>query len=291
MKLSALCMRCLVQRQLENICHIDDEEKKADYMRKVLFILSQADERETAPEVLVKVNALHQEYFGAPYSFEGLKKRYNHMMLQKKDSIWTNILNSDDSLKEALKYARAGNYIDFGAMGSVDDKKLSNLLETVPHETIDLSTYQKFTKGLETAKELVYLTDNCGEVVLDKLFIKCIQTQFPSIHVSVIVRGYPILNDATVEDARMTGLTDIADVFGNGTEIAGTSLKQINQKAKDCIHAADIIISKGQGNFETLHGCGLNIYYLFLCKCEWFVKRFHVEQFKGVFINERDCNI
>jgi uncharacterized protein with ATP-grasp and redox domains len=77
--------------------------------------------------------------------------------------------------------------------------------------------------------------------------------------------------------------------MGNGTEIAGTCLEQIDLKAKNCIEAADVIISKGQGNFETLSGCGLNIYYLFLCKCEWFVKRFGMEQLKGVFINDRNC--
>ena len=103
------------------------------------------------------------------------------------------------------------------------------------------------------------------------------------------LRGKKILNDATMEDARMIGLTEIADVIDNGTEIAGTCLELIDIKAKECIEAADVIISKGQGNFETLNGCGLNIYYLFLCKCEWFVKRFGMEQFKGVFINDKNC--
>jgi damage-control phosphatase, subfamily I len=291
MKLSALCMNCLIQRQMENIRYLEDEVIKSNYMKRIFSIISQANEYETAPAIIAKISKLHQEYFGSPYSFESLKEQYNSMMLQKEESIWDKILTSDDCLLEALKYSRLGNYIDFGAMGSIDDYKLNNLLESVHQEYIEMAKYQEFMKDLQNASELVYLTDNCGEVVLDKLFIKCILNKFPNIHVTAIVRGKMVLNDATMEDARMVGLMEISDVVDNGTEIAGTCLEQINNKAKERIEVADVIISKGQGNFETLNGCGLNIYYLFLCKCEWFVKRFKMEQFNGVFINERDCSI
>ena len=290
MKLSATCMNCLVQRQMENIRDFEDEELKSNYMRKVLSIISEANEHETSPVIIAKINKLHQEYFNSPYSFDLLKKQYNLMMLQKEESIWSKIQASSDSLLEAMKYSRIGNYIDFSAMGSIDEDKLNYLLESVHKEYIESSKYQRFLKDLQNANELVYLTDNCGEVVLDKLFIKCISDMFPEVHITIIVRGKMVLNDATMEDAMMVGLMEISDVIDNGTEIAGTCLEQVNNRAKECIEAADVIISKGQGNFETLNGCGLNIYYLFLCKCEWFVKRFKMERFKGVFSNERDCS-
>ena len=289
MKLSAYCMSCLVKRQLEQITDFKDEELKSIYMKRILSTISEAKEQETAPIIMPKINKLYQEYFGALYSYETIKKQYNNLMLHKEESIWNEIWASDDSLLEALKYSRVGNYIDFGAMENVDDDKLNNLLESIRQEHIDSRQYQAFTKDLQNACELVFLTDNCGEVVLDKLLIKCIRNQYPEIHVTVIVRGESVINDATMEDARMIGLTEIADVIDNGTEFAGTCLGQIDIKAKECIEAADVIISKGQGNFETLNGCGLNIYYSFLCKCEWFVKRFGMERFKGVFINDRDC--
>jgi len=282
-------MSCLVTRQQENIDRHEDEELKSNYMKKVLRTVSEAKEQESAPIIVAKLNKLYQEYFGESYSYEAIKKKYNNLLLQKEEIIWNNIQAADDSLLEALKYSRAGNYIDFGVMGNVDDDMLNGLLESVQQDQIDSRLYQTFTKELQNAEELVYLTDNCGEVVLDKLFIKCIKDKYPQIHVTAIVRGKNALNDATMEDARMVGLTEIADVIGNGTEIPGTDLEQIDIKAKECIEAADVIISKGQGNFKTLYGCGLNIYYLFLCKCEWFVKRFGLERLKGVFINERNC--
>lgn len=290
MKLSATCMNCLVQKQMENIKDIEDEELKSNYMKKVLSIISEANEHETSPVIIAKINKLHQKYFNTPYSFDLLKKQYNLMMLQKEESIWSKIQASSDSLLEAMKYSRIGNYIDFSAMGGIDEDKLNILLESVHKEYIESSKYQRFLKDLQNANELVYLTDNCGEVVLDKLFIKCIMNKLPNIHITVIVRGKIVLNDATMEDAMMVGLMEISDVINNGTEVAGTCLELINNRAKKCIEAADVIISKGQGNFETLNGCGLNIYYLFLCKCEWFIKRFKMERFKGVFRNERDCS-
>ena len=143
-------------------------------------------------------------------------------------------------------------------------------------------------KDLETADEVVYLADNCGEIVADKLLIRILQEQYPQVHITVIVRGMPALNDAVLQDAEEVGLTEMVKVIGNGNGVGGTQLSLLSDEALGAIRAADVIVSKGQGNFETIHGCGLNIYYLFLCKCEWFTKRFGMERLKGVFINEKD---
>jgi uncharacterized protein with ATP-grasp and redox domains len=139
---------------------------------------------------------------------------------------------------------------------------------------------------LGRAKRLVYLTDNCGEIVIDKLMIEQICKINPELHVTVIVRGKEILNDATMEDAIQVGLDQITTVTGNGSNIAGTCLDEISEEAKNLIEQADFIISKGQGNFETLQECGLNIYYLFLCKCMMFANRFQVPRFTGMLLND-----
>ena len=95
-----------------------------------------------------------------------------------------------------------------------------------------------------------------------------------------------MLNDCTIEDAKQIGLDKLVNVYGNGTAVAGTVLEKISPDTKAIIDNADLVISKGQGNFETLHHCGKNIYYLFLCKCEMFAKRFNVQKFTGIFIND-----
>lgn len=153
-------------------------------------------------------------------------------------------------------------------------------------EPLDEETYFSFIRDLDNARHLVYLTDNCGEIVADKLLIKVLKERNPNLGITVVVRGMPVLNDATLEDAEAVGLTRLVKVIHNGNGVAGTQITLLSDEARHALGDADLIISKGQGNFETIHGCGLNIYYLFLCKCEWFVKRFGLERLKGVFINE-----
>lgn len=289
--LSSYCTYCLIKRQMEIIKDYGDEDKKSKYMKDVLKAVYEADEDATAPVIIAELNELHQSYFGSPYSFDDLKKQYNAMLLQKEDEIAEKINASQDKLLAAVKYARVGNYIDFGAMGSVDDEKLNALISSAIAEEIDMLEYRNFQQDLKSARHLAYLTDNCGEIVLDKLLIQTIAQEFPTLKITVIVRGMPVLNDATMEDAEMVGLADLVKVLPNGTKIAGTHLASITEEARDVIDNADLMISKGQGNFETLHGCGLNVYYMFLCKCDWFVTRFRLEQFKGVFVNEKNNRI
>ena len=288
MKVSAECMHCLVKRQADNIKKYPDEEKKAEYLGKVLGIIANNAAEEPAPVLLSHIGRLHEEYFGKPFSFDELKKGYNAMMLEKENEIRGKIGEAQDPLALALRFAQIGNFIDFGAMDSVDDGKLMEFLEQA--ETLPLSedTYAKFTENLKTAKKLVYMTDNCGEVVLDKLLLETIAGIAPHVEKTIIVRGEPVLNDATMEDALQVGIEACGKVIPNGTNIAGTYIPWLSAEAKQAMEEADLLISKGQGNFESLHGCGLNIYYLFLCKCQWFMERFGLPQYSGVFINEFD---
>jgi len=288
MKVSAECMHCLVKRQADNIKKYPDEEKKAEYLGKVLGIIANNAAEEPAPVLLSHIGRLHEEYFGKPFSFDELKKGYNAMMLEKEAEIRQKIREAADPLALALRFAQIGNFIDFGAMDSVDDGKLMEFLEQA--ETLPLSedTYKKFTETLKTARKLVYMTDNCGEIVLDKLLLETIAKMAPHVECTIIVRGEPVLNDATMEDALQVGIENCGKVIPNGTNIAGTYIPWLSAEAKKALDEADILISKGQGNFESLHGCGLNIYYLFLCKCQWFMERFGLPQYSGVFINEFD---
>ena len=183
--------------------------------------------------------------------------------------------------------ARIGNDIDFAALSDVNSDTVLTLLEEDNKDPLDTQEYLHFRKDLDSASRLVYLTDNCGEVVLDKLVIKLLKELYPELDITVIVRGFPAINDATFEDARDIGLTEITRVIGNGNDVGGTWLPHISAKAREMLETADLIISKGQGNYETLHDCGLNIYYLFLCKCEWFQYQFKARPLQGMFINER----
>ena len=278
----------MYRRQMERLPKNESREKQKEYMARVKQLIDESGPKDRAPVVTERISRLHQEYFKTLFSFETLKKQYNACMMQKEPEIRKKIEDSDDPLRTALLYARAGNYIDFGAMGKVEDEKLEALLQRVSEESLDESEYEAFQRKLKTATSLAYLTDNCGEIVMDKLLLEQILKSYPQCEVNVIVRGTAVLNDATMEDAKMTGVDSLVNVYGNGTGIAGTSLKHIRPEVRTLIETSDVIISKGQGNFETLYGCGLPVFYLFLCKCSWFVKRFGLPFYEGVMIQEEN---
>lgn len=286
MKINAFCMSCLVQAQARRIQKFQDEEKKACYMREVLHMIAESDPKWSAPALLEPISKLYEKYWGMQNDLEEEKRTFNELLLSMEGDLEQKIRSRKDPLEAALCLARLGNYIDFSALGEVSAEKLLELLAQAEQETLDTAEYRHFCKDLKDGKHLVYLTDNCGEIVLDKILIKLLREQYPQLMIEVLVRGVAVTNDATVEDARYVGLTEVAPVFGNGSGIAGTELTHISKEAKEKLEKADLILSKGQGNFETLHTCGLNIYYLFLCKCDWFMQRFHAEHLKGMFVNE-----
>jgi len=286
--LSAKCVSCLVGRQLKLIKDFDDETKKARYMREVLEILHDMSEGETSPVAVERMDRRFTEYFGVDRSFEDVKKKYNDILLEREGELLSEVNSSDDRVLTALKFARIGNYIDFGALSSVEEETLSELIKKAPRDEIDRATYEKFRSDLDGAERMIYIPDNCGEVVFDKILIRVLCKEYPALDLKVMVRGRPVLNDVTARDAQYVGIDKLCPVVSNGSGIAGTYIPDISSEARELLERADLILAKGQGNFETMFGCGLNVYYAFLCKCEWFERRFGMKPLEGVFTNELD---
>ena len=265
------------------------EEKKVEYMQKVLKILAEAPAKYGAPVIVRTIQKLQEEMLGIKQEYAEIKKHYNEVMMQYEDKVMEHIAKSEDSVKMGIQYAMIGNYIDFGARITVTEEYLTELLNAPERFVVDEKQYKELTQDLERAKKLVYITDNCGEIVMDKLLIGEIQKRYPNLKVTVLVRGAEVINDATMEDANQVGLTEMVKVMSNGSDIAGTWLEEIGEEAKAILEETDVIISKGQGNFETLRKCGLNIYYIFLCKCDLFANTFGVPKLTGMLINEKYC--
>ena len=286
MKASSTCVSCILCKQEKMIRQYADETQKSEYMHRVLEIFYRHGRTESAPWIAEQINALHREFWGYTEDYTEQKRKYNRLLLDKESEIEKRVKSSADSLRECIKYVCAANYIDFSAVENVDRHFFETLLEKAGKEQIPQEVYLLFREELAKADKLVYLTDNCGEIVLDKLFIRQIRESFPRLQVTVIVRGEDVINDATLADAREVGLTELVPCIGNGNAAPGTVIKRLNQEAREALFSADVIISKGQGNFESLYGEGLNPYYLFLCKCELFVRRFGLAQYESVFDRE-----
>ena len=287
MKINSFCLTCLIRMQESQAGKFDDEEKKMKYMREVLAFLSSCNPDLSAPALVKPLSRIYEKYWGRRDSMDAVKKEFNDFLLSMEKDLETQIRKHSDPLEAALCFARTGNYIDYAAVKDISKDKLLELFEEQEQAGLEKNEYRLFLKNMEQASKLVYLTDNCGEVVLDKIALKMIREKYPDLDVTAVVRGEPVVNDADLDAARCVGLDRVVKVLGNGSGIAGTDLDDISDEARREIETADVIISKGQGNFETIHGCGLNIYYLFLCKCDWFVQKFKTERFEGMFINER----
>ena len=291
MQANSMCISCMIGKQERQIRPFSDEHKKSDYMHRVLEILYRHGRSESAPWLAEQIDQLYENFWGEAEDYSQIKHRYNRLLLDKEQEIERRIRGSEDPVEECVKYVCAANYIDFSAVEHVTEQTFEKLLEKAGGERVPQEEYREFRKDLEKAKKLVYLTDNCGEIVLDKVFIRFLKEEYPHLQITVIVRGKEVINDATMEDAREVGLTDLVPCVGNGNGAPGTVLKRFGRQTRRLILDADLVISKGQGNFESLFGEGVNPYYSFLCKCELFVRRFGLEQYRSVFVKEERVKI
>ncbi|MBQ7943706.1 MAG: DUF89 family protein [Lachnospiraceae bacterium] len=286
-RLKAECISCLTKKYMDKYPADATEEQKVEFSQRVLKLISEAPLSLSAPVLVRSINDIRREMFDYQDEFVKEKSHFNQLMLEWEEEIAGWIEEAAEPLKLALQLAMTGNYIDFGAVKSVEEDYLSDSLKNAGQRYIDEKEFAALQEDLTKAKHLVYLTDNCGEIVLDKLFIRTIQKLYPQLEICVIVRGGAVLNDAQLEDAKQVGLTEIVEVLDNGNNIAGTWLPEVAWPAKSKIEAADVIIAKGQANFETLRGCGMNVFYIFLCKCEMFARQFGVEKFTGIIMNDK----
>ena len=287
MGLELNCLKCLFDRHFQRVCTQPDRDKAMMYMLEFCRIVGEMMADEPAPLIAPQMNEVYDALFGVSNKYEKIKKRSNDYVEAKSESISKIIDASQDPILSALKYARVGNYIDYAALGDdVSDETLDGLLDTALSDDIDMDEYRRMMSDLEGAKSLVYITDNAGEIVLDRLLIERLLRRFPQLDITVAVRGFPIANDATRADAAYVGLNRLVRVIDSGSPVAGTYLPDISDWLRELLEGADVIIAKGQGNFETMHGCGLNVYYVFLCKCELFRTMFNVPQLTGMLVNE-----
>ena len=178
----------------------------------------------------------------------------------------TMVENSEDKLESAVSAAIIGNTIDLGANPNFDIEAEVNKITS---NNIDEQTFSKFKEDLNSASSVLYIGDNYEEALFDKILIN----QMLPREVVFAVRSRPILNDITLADAEYLKIDNTCEVIESGSMIAGTDLNQCSQKFRDLFEQADLVISKGQGNFETLMYSQRPVYFLFKVKCEAISRR------------------
>jgi len=195
--------------------------------------------------------------------FRGIKSEYNHLSLRLYPHLKKMVQESSDPLWTASRLAIAGNIIDFGIFTSVD---IEGTVKRALQSPLTVDHYQSFRTALAGAAEVLYLLDNAGEVVFDRLLIETIVSQGKKV--VAVVKGSSIINDCTMKDAREAGITEVCEVIDNGSDGVGTILEWTSRDFRQRYRQFPFIISKGQGNFETLKDAKKALFYFFQSKCE-----------------------
>ncbi len=280
------CYLCMLHRYVDIAKSLGDEDTATAFTRDLMALLANARTDVSAPWFVPACIDLLRKYYDIeddPYRQE--KEDSNRFVLNRIDKIQALAQEAEDPVYAGLQYAVLGNYIDFSALrGDVHFDLLDDMLASAKHLDLDKAVYLQFCEDLKTAKHLLYITDNAGEIGFDRVFAEILQAHFPQLTITFCVRGGNAQNDATREDAAAVGIS--FPIIDTGNTIAGTQLDALSPEAATAIASADVILSKGQGNAETLLGSGYNIYYAFLIKCARFIELFHKEKLTPMFIRE-----
>jgi len=292
MQFDAHCIDCLVHRHFKLALEQGDGVKADAYLRDVMQIILDAPKGVSAPWLTGAFTEAYAKYWPGEDAYAQLKTDANDLVLRLLPRLRPMVEAAEDPLAMSLQFARTGNFLDFGILTPEKaHEALWDAVERTPDMVLEPMAYAKFRADLETAQHLVILGDNAGEIAFDTLFVEQLRKLYPSLDVAYCVRGANTLNDATRADAVYVGMDNLCRIIDNGSAIAGTELDYLGAELKTELDQADVIISKGSGNLESLAGCGLNIYYIFMCKCPRVAKILGCENMTGQFLRERDLPV
>lgn len=286
--INAECLQCHLRRNVARARALGDEATATAFTQALMRMLSEAPRQLSSPCLVPGEAALFQQFYGlGEDQYVEEKALANRFVMERYATIEAMAAEAPDPVFAALQLAVLGNYLDFGALqGQVSMEKMEEMLLQARDMDLDRQTYELLCADLQSGKELLYLTDNAGEIGFDRILAEQIQKKYPHLHITFCVRGGPTLNDATREDAAFVQLPFA--VIDNGNTVSGTELTMLSQEAAAALQTADVILSKGMANTETLYGCGYNIYYAFLVKCPRLSQEFQQPLMTPMLVRERN---
>ena len=282
------CLQCLLRRNIALAQTLGTEEQAMAFAKEIMKLCINAPEGVSSPWFGPKIADLLHDMYGLDYDrFRQEKLDSNRFVLERLPVIREKVTAAKDPVFAGLQFAILGNYLDFSALqGQVSFEKLEEMLDKALEMELDDQVYADLCRDLRRGGKLVYLTDNAGEIGFDRVLAEAIAAAYPDIAIAFCVRGAIAQNDATREDAAAVGIP--FPVIDNGNRVAGTQLDMLSEEAAAALSGADVILAKGMANAETMLGCGYNVYYAFLVKCQRFVTRFGKPMFTPMLVKERE---
>ena len=256
------CIPCFVRQALEaSRMATKDRVKQEKVLKAVLLELGKTSTKDKIPpQIARKVHRIVKKVTKNDDPYKKVKDRYNKKALKMFPSLKQKVAESRDRLLTATKLAIAGNIIDFGPSSKFD---LEKTIEEVLVQDFAINHFDLFKKVLQKSERVVYLGDNTGEIVFDRILLEELKDK----EITFVVKGGPIINDATVEDAKFASIDRIARILTVSNGEPGTGPDRNSKRFINFLKGADIVISKGQGNYEALSEVDANIFFLLKAKC------------------------
>lgn len=268
MRIRYRCLPCLVN-QAVRIAEITNAPDRDALFRQVFSTLSQLDFDRTNPEIIGETFRMLKQHIGCADPYRETRRHYNRLFEAHSHRFSEAIDAAANPWEHAIKYAILGNIIDFNPIHSLSIDEIMRCLSDADHLSLAIDDTQLLKSDISRAKTLLYLGDNCGEICLDKLLIQRIHAMNPHLKIYFGVRGAPVVNDSIEEDAYFVGMDRCASIISNGDDSLGTVLSRVSRPFLDVFRRADLVIAKGQANYESLsEETGKTIYFLLMTKCE-----------------------
>ena len=284
--MNSICLECHFQRNLKMARQLGTEEQTLAFAKELMKLYISAPENVSSPWFTPHTADIFDRIYDHPDLYGEAKRFSNAFVLERLDQIREKVRSAPDPVFAGLQFAILGNYIDFAALqGNVSFEKLEEMLNSALEMELDRDCYAQFCRELSEGTNLLYLTDNAGEIGFDRIFAEELIKKYPHLNITFCVRGGEVLNDATREDAAVVGIP--FPVIDNGNRVSGTQIDMLGDEAKEALENAHVILAKGMANTETMLGCGYNVYFAFLVKCPRIGDHFGAELFTPLLVRER----
>jgi uncharacterized protein with ATP-grasp and redox domains len=254
--------------QAIKVANITGVDKKEELLREVFTYLSKMDFETTTPEVIGEIFDMIKKHTNNPDPYKETRNYYNTLFLKLLPKFEGKIEQAVNPFQLAVRYAIIGNIIDFNPIHNTLLEDIFDYFEKMEQLELAKDDSNALMEDILNSKILLYLGDNCGEICFDKILLKKIKEQNPNVKILFGVRGKPVVNDSIVEDAYAVGIDEYAEVIDNGDGSLGTVLNRTSSEFREAYKKADVIIAKGQANYECLSEENKNIYFLLMTKCD-----------------------
>jgi len=258
------CIPCFVRQAHDALRQVTtDEELMHRALRRVLVEAAGFKMDLSPPEMAQTIHRIIREESGDPDPYAEIKARSNAAALRLLEEARPLVEGAIDPFEMAVRFSIAGNIMDFALTSKMDDLDLASIVKKTLHKTLDDAAVEALRQAVQEAKTILVLGDNAGEIVFDQLLVG----QMGNAKVAYAVKGSPVINDAVREDARISGMDRLAEIVDTGNDAPGTLLGHCSAPFMEWFNSADLVIAKGQANYETLSSAPRPLFFLTQVKC------------------------